>query len=86
MAEAQEKRTSRERKIAQLLQQGDDDARRMDLDRIDEEARSTNTWGSPEHRQARDRRERSYDATRTAYEKLSEEQLDRALAAAQQGK
>jgi len=71
---------TRERKVELLLRRVDDDARRMDLDRIDERARATNTWGSSEHRQARDKRERDYDATRKAYEKLSDEQLDRALA------
>lgn len=64
----------------ELLLQRVDDARRMDLDRIDEHARATNTWGSTEHRQARNSRERDYEASLKSFDKLSEEQLDRALA------
>ncbi len=56
-----------------------DDARRMDMDRIDEHARTTNTWGSNEHRQARDSRERDFEATLKSFDKLSDDQLDRAI-------
>jgi transcription initiation factor TFIIIB Brf1 subunit/transcription initiation factor TFIIB len=70
---------SRERKVAHLLERLDGDSRRLDLDRIDARARSTNSWGSGEHRQARDKREQQYEATRATYEKLSDEQLDQAL-------
>ena len=72
---------NRVQKIDLLLQRGADDARRMDLDVIDDHARATHTWGSGEHRSARDRRERAYDAERQALEKLSDAELDRALAA-----
>ena len=67
---------TRAQKVNWLLQQGPDDARRLDLDRIDEQARTTHTWGSSEHRNARDQRERAYDAQRTSFEKLSDQQLD----------
>lgn len=62
-----------------LLLQRADDARRMDMDRIDEHARATNTWGSNEHRHARDSRERHFEATLKSFDKLSDDQLDRAI-------
>ena len=74
---------TREQKIQRLLARGDDDSRLLGLDRLDEQARATDSWGSQEHRQARDKIERTYDASRAALDKLSDEQLDRALAAGQ---
>jgi len=47
------------------------------MDRIDEHARATNTWGSNEHRHARDSRERDFEATLKSFDKLSDDQLDR---------
>lgn len=72
---------TRDEKINRLLQRGADDARRLALDDIDAAARTSNTWGSTEHRQARDKTERTYEAERRSFEKLSDDELDRALAA-----
>lgn len=76
----QQSQLTKDQKVNLLLQRTADETRRLDLDGIDEHARSTHTWGSGEHRQARDRRERAYDAERTAVEKLSSDELDDALA------
>ena len=72
---------TREQKVNLLLTRLQDDSRRLDLDRIDEHARTTNTWGSQGHRQSREQRERSYEASRASYANLSEDALDQALAA-----
>jgi hypothetical protein len=69
--------------VALLVARLQDAARTEDLDRIDANARITHTWGSSSHRQARDRREREYDASCAAYERLSETALDEALAASE---
>ncbi len=79
MGHSDEATLSRERKVNLLLEREADDARRIALDAIDEQARATHTWGSPEHRHARDQRERAYDAQRAAFEKMSDQQLDQAL-------
>jgi hypothetical protein len=47
---------------------------------LDAEARRTNTFGSAAHRSARDRVEAGYDSTRVGFERLSEAELDQALA------
>ncbi len=72
---------TRDEKINRLLSRAADDTRRLDLDRIDATARTTNTWGTGEHRQARNKAESTYDAQRTNFEKLSDAQLDSALEA-----
>jgi hypothetical protein len=72
---------TREQKVNLLLTRLQDDSRRLDLDRIDEHARATNTWGSQGHRQSREQRERSYEASRTSYAGLSDDALDKAVAA-----
>jgi hypothetical protein len=74
---------TREQKINLLVARLQDESRRLDLDRIDEQARATNTWGSQGHRQSREQRERSYDASRAAYTGLSDDALDKALAASE---
>ena len=71
---------SRDRKVRLLLQRSYDDARSHDLDVIDDHARQTGTWGTAEHRRARDARERSYDEARSKLESLSDDQLNRLLA------
>ena len=78
MTEGHEPQMARAGKLRLLLQRADD-ARRMDMDRIDEHARATNTWGSNEHRHARDSRERDFEATLKSFDKLSDDQLDRAI-------
>jgi hypothetical protein len=74
---------TREQKINLLVARLQDESRRLDLDRIDEQARATNTWGSQGHRQSREQRERSYYASRAAYTGLSDDALDKALAASE---
>ena len=72
-------RSTQDRKVDRLVQRDDGEARRLDLDRIDKDARATNTWGSSEHRRARDQREREHTARRQDYEGLSEEEMDQSL-------
>ncbi|HML97627.1 MAG TPA: hypothetical protein PKD75_04050 [Tepidiformaceae bacterium] len=72
---------NREEKIRELVEREDDAVRRPALDIIDDEARRTNTFGSREHRAARERVESQHDAARRAFEGYSEAQLDAALAA-----
>jgi hypothetical protein len=57
-----------------------DDIRRLALDELDDNARKTNTWGSPGHRAARDKVERAYDQDALRLEKLEEDGLDREFA------
>ena len=71
---------TRAEKIRALLASGADDTRRLTLDRIDDVARRTNTWGTKEHRDARNKAEQAYDDISSSYEKLSDLELDRALA------
>jgi hypothetical protein len=66
-----------------LVTRLEDESRRLDLDRIDEEARRTNTWGSRAHRQFREARERLYEESRAKYAGLPEETLDELLAASE---
>lgn len=67
-------------KVNVLLARKADDIRRHALDELDQSARDTNTWGSPKHREGRDRVEKVHDDARRALEKLPEEQLDKLLA------
>ena len=76
---------TREQKVELLVARLQDESRRLDLDRIDEHARATNTWGSQGHRQSREQRERSYEASRNAYAGLTDDALDRALTASERG-
>lgn len=71
---------NRDQKINKLLEREADDTRRLALDEEDAHAREANTWGSKEHRDARDKTEKTYDAARRALEALSDDQLDAALA------
>lgn len=66
---------NRQGKINELLARGPDDARRVALDEIDGVARQTNTFGSKEHREARERVEKRYEAAARALERLSDDQL-----------
>lgn len=72
--------TTREQKVNRLLDQSANDKRRLRLDELDRVARETNTFGSGEHRQGRDRVERAHDDVRRAMEALSENELDERLA------
>lgn len=71
---------NRTQKVDALLARGADDIRRLALDALDDSARASSTWGSKEHRDARDRVEKTYDETRRGYEALPEDQLDSELA------
>ena len=71
---------NRTQKVNALLARDADDTRRLALDVLDAEARTSSTWGSKEHREARDRVEKTYDDTRHRYEAFSEDQLDHELA------
>ncbi len=71
---------NREQKIKVLVERADDDVRQPALNLIDEEARRASTFGSKEHRAARDKVESQHDESRRGYEALSEAQLDRAIA------
>jgi hypothetical protein len=70
----------RQKKIESLMAREAEDRRRLALDELDAEARRTNTFGSAAHRSARDRVEAGYDSTRVGFERLSEAELDQALA------
>lgn len=69
----------RNHKVGALLARTADDVRRLGLDELDETARRSNTWGSKEHREARDKVEKTWDEARRRYEALSDDQLDREL-------
>lgn len=71
----------RQSKINKLLQGEADDVRRLALDQLDATARQTNTFGSKDHRDGRDKAEKKYDETRRSFEGLSDTQLDRLLEA-----
>ncbi len=69
-------------KIQKLLaRRGDDDRRRRALDGLDDQARRGHTWGTKEHRDAREATERSYDNVARSYGELSDNEIDLALAA-----
>jgi hypothetical protein len=70
---------TRTQKVAALLARQADDTRRFALDAIDDGARRSNTFGSKQHRAARDEVEGAYESARLRYEKLSDEQLDQEL-------
>ena len=70
---------NRSQKVAALLSRSADDERRLALDALDESARRSSTWGSKEHRDARDRVEKIHDEARRRFEGLPEDQLDREL-------
>jgi hypothetical protein len=72
---------NRDQKVNKLLERDGDDARSEALNDIDARARENRTWGTPDHRQARERAERAHDAKRNSYQALSDAQLDSALAA-----
>lgn len=70
---------NRDQKVNALLAKGDDDVRRLALDEIDDGARRGNTFGSKEHRAARDRVEERHNDARKGFEALSEGQMDAAI-------
>lgn len=71
---------TRDRKVQLLMQHLQEEPRQDDLNRIDADARSSRTWGTSEHRRAREQREQAYEASRTTYLAMSDAQLDSALA------
>ncbi len=78
----------RNQKVTRLLELGPEDTRRLALDEIDRAARAgagggfdtQHGFGSAEHRLARERVEKTYDAARRSLEAMSDSQLDEALA------
>lgn len=73
---------NRTQKVNALLARDADDTRRLALDELDSSARTTGTWGAKEHRDARDRVERTYDDAKRRFDGLSEDQLDQELSKA----
>lgn len=57
-----------------------EEVRRLALDELDDVARKTSTWGSKDHRDARDRVEATNAAENTRLQKLDSASLDRELA------
>ncbi|MEP7214665.1 MAG: hypothetical protein ABI782_00340 [Anaerolineaceae bacterium] len=70
----------RQHQIAMLMGRSADDVRRLALDALDKTARDTNTFGSKEHRDARDRVEKAHTAAQNSFEGLSDDQLEAAVA------
>lgn len=70
---------SREDKMAILIARAEDN-RRLALDELDATARRTNTWGTKEHREGRDRVESALDQEALRLQRLEEAALDRELA------
>ena len=68
------------KKVDALMARANDDVRRLALDALDEEARANHTWGSKEHREAREKVERVWDEARRKLDALSDEKLDEELA------
>ena len=69
----------RKQKVAALVSRAEE-ARRLALDELDAVARKTRTWGSSDHRSARERVERDCDQANQRAQTLDEEALDRELA------
>ncbi|MBK6319773.1 MAG: hypothetical protein IPI33_02575 [Dehalococcoidia bacterium] len=69
----------RKQKVAALVSRAEE-ARRLALDELDAVARKTSTWGSSDHRSARERVERDCDQANQRAQTLDEEALDRELA------
>jgi len=69
----------RSQKMSHLLARADD-VRRLALDEIDANARTTNTWGTQQHRSARDKVEREYDQEALRLERMEDAALDLELA------
>lgn len=65
-------------KLMTLLERAEE-ARRLAMDELDAIARRTNTFGSREHRDGRDKVERQYSQEAQRFETLKEEELDREL-------
>ena len=70
----------RQQKITALMGRTADDERRLALDDLDKVARDTNTFGSKEHRAARDKVEKTHDDARRSFEGFSDDQLEAAVA------
>jgi hypothetical protein len=66
-------------KVSILLNRAEE-VRRLALDELDAVARKTSTWGSKEHREARDKVEATNAAANLRYQKLEGEALDVELA------
>ena len=70
----------RQQQITALMGRSADDERRLALDELDRVARETNTFGSKEHRAARDKVEKTHDDARRSFEGYSDDQLEAATA------
>ena len=71
---------NRQQQITALMGRTADDERRLALDELDRVARDTNTFGSKEHRAARDKVEKTHDDARRSFEGFSDDQLEAAVA------
>lgn len=71
---------NRQQQITALMGRTADDERRLALDELDKVARDTNTFGSKEHRAARDKVEKAHDDARRLFEGFSDDQLEAAVA------
>ena len=71
---------NRQHQIATLMGRDADDVRRLALDALDKTARETNTFGSKEHRDARDHVEKTHTAAQNSFESFSDDQLEAAVA------
>ncbi|MEO6043643.1 MAG: hypothetical protein ABIQ47_06950 [Tepidiformaceae bacterium] len=71
---------NRQQQITTLMGRTADDERRLALDELDKVARDTNTFGSKEHRAARDKVEKTHDDARRSFEGFSDDQLEAAVA------
>lgn len=69
----------RQQQITTLMGRTADDERRLALDDLDRVARETNTFGSKEHRAARDKVEKTHDDARRSFEAFSDDQLEAAV-------
>ena len=71
---------NRQQQITTLMGRSADDVRRLALDVLDKTARDTNTFGSKEHRDARDRVEKAHSDAQRSFENFSDDQLEAAVA------
>lgn len=70
---------NRQHQVATLMSRDADEVRRLALDALDKTARDTNSFGSKEHRDARDRVEKSHLDAQRAFEGFSDDQLEAAV-------
>jgi hypothetical protein len=68
----------RDQKVAALRERAEE-IRRLALDELDATARKNSTWGSADHRSARDRVERECDQANLRLQTLDDASLEREL-------